>query len=72
MPWPERIYTRPYKLANSDEKVLIPKYYSTQMQVMVNALNDIQVVPNVVNGSNGIGVLMGNCLMFQRFPTHNG
>jgi hypothetical protein len=72
MPWPERIYTRPYKLANSDEKVLIPKYYSTQMQVMVNALNDIQVVPNVVNGSNGIGVLMGNSLMFQRFPTHNG
>jgi hypothetical protein len=72
MPWPERIYTRPYKLANSDEKVLIPKYYSTQMQVMVNALNDVQVGSNVVNGSNGIGVLMGNSLMFQRFPTHNG
>lgn len=72
MPWPERIYTHPYKLANSDERVLIPKYYSTQMQVMVNALNDIQVSPNRVSGSNGIGVLMGNTLMFQRFPTHNG
>ena len=72
MPWPERIYTRPYKLANSDEKVLIPKYYSTQMQVMVNALNDIQVSHNKVTGSNGIGVLMGNSLMFQRFPVHNG
>jgi hypothetical protein len=72
MPWPERIYTRPYKLANSDEKVLIPKYYSTQMQVMVNALNDIQVSRNKVTGSNGIGVLMGNSLMFQRFPVHNG
>lgn len=72
MPWPERIYTRPYKLANSDEKVLIPKYYSTQMQVMVNALNDIQVSANRVTGTDGIGVLMSNSLMFQRFPTHEG
>ncbi len=72
MPWPERIYTRPYKMANSDERVLIPKYYSTQMQVMVNALNDISVSANKVTGSNGIGVLMSNSLMFQRFPTHNG
>ncbi|MFT3700923.1 MAG: hypothetical protein QM802_01025 [Agriterribacter sp.] len=72
MPWPERIYTRPYKLANTDEKVLIPKYYSTQMQVMVNALNDVQVSPEQVTGSQGIAVLMSNSLMFQRFPTHNG
>jgi hypothetical protein len=72
MPWPERIYTRPYKLANSQERVLIPKYYSTQMQIMVNALNNIQVSPNRVNGSSGIAVLMGNSLMFQRFPVHNG
>lgn len=72
MPWPERIYTRPYKLANSDEKVLIPKYYSTQMQIMVNALNNIQVSANRVSGNDGIGVLMGNSLMFQRFPVHNG
>jgi len=72
MPWPERIYTRPYKLANSDEKVLIPKYYSTQMQVMVNALNNIPVSGNTISGSAGIGVLMGNSLMFQRFPTHQG
>ena len=72
MPWPERIYTRPYKLANSEEKVLIPKYYSTQMQVMVNALNDIPVSGNHITGSNGIGVLMSNTLMFQRFPTHDG
>ncbi|OQP66611.1 hypothetical protein A3860_13530 [Niastella vici] len=72
MPWPERIYTHPYKLANSNEWVLIPKYYSTQMQVMVNALNDMPVSANQVSGSNGIGVLMGNTLMFQRFPIHSG
>jgi hypothetical protein len=72
MPWPERIYTKPYKVANSTEKVLIPKYYSTQMQVMVNALNDMPLSTNKVTGKNGIGVLMSNSLMFQRFPTHNG
>lgn len=72
MPWPERIYTRPYKLANSEERVLIPRYYSTQMQVMVNTLNKMPLTANKVSGSKGIGVLMSNSLMFQRFPTHNG
>ncbi|MET0298975.1 MAG: hypothetical protein ABW036_04410, partial [Flavitalea sp.] len=72
MPWPERIYTRPYKVANSEEKVLIPRTYSTQMQIMVNTLNEMPVVSDKVTGSAGIGVLMANSLMFQRFPTHNG
>jgi hypothetical protein len=72
MPWPERIYTRPYKLANSDTSVIIPQYYSTQMQVMINSLNDMPFSDNRVSGTNGVGVLMGNSLMFQRFPTHNG
>jgi hypothetical protein len=72
MPWPERIYTRPYKLAHSDSAVLIPNYYSTQMQVMINVLNDLPVSGNRVSGSGDIGVLMSNSLMFQRFPTHNG
>src|SRR5579859_5690660 len=72
MPWPERIYTRPYKLANSDSAVLIPRYYSTQMQVMINCLNQMPISSNKVSGSPGIGVLMSNSLMFQRFPTHNG
>lgn len=72
MPWPERIYTRPYKLANSDEEVLIPGNYATQMQIMVNALNNIPVSENKISGSKGIGILMGNSLMFQRFPIHDG
>jgi hypothetical protein len=72
MPWPERIYTRPYKVAHSDSAVLIPKYYSTQMQVMINVLNDMPASTNHINGVNSIGVLMSNSLMFQRFPTHNG
>ena len=71
MPWPERIYTHPYKLANQKESVLIPNYYSTQMQVMVNALNDMPLSENKVSGNSGIGVLMCNSMMFQRFPEHN-
>ncbi|GAA4315394.1 hypothetical protein [Compostibacter hankyongensis] len=71
MPWPERIFTRPYRLPNSDSSALIPKYYSTQMLVMVNALNHVPLSDNKVSGAQGIGVLMGNSLMFQRFPTHN-
>lgn len=72
MPWPERIYTRPYRLANSNTSTLIPKYYSTQMQVMINVLNKMPLSSNAVSGKNNIGVLMSNSLMFQRFPTHNG
>ncbi len=72
MPWPERIYTRPYSVKGSDEKVLIPEDYATQMQVMINSLNKMPESKNQVNGSQGIGVLMGNSLMFQRFPTHDG
>lgn len=72
MPWPERIFTHPYRLPHSDSSVLIPHYYSTQILVMINALNKIPRSANKVSGTNGIGVLMGNSLMFQRFPTHNG
>lgn len=72
MPWPERIYTHKYKLTHGDSAVLIPKYYSTQIQVMINVLNEMPKSSNVLNGSHGISVLMGNSLMFQRFPDHNG
>ena len=73
MPWPDRIYEGLYKTsANSDQKERIPRFYSTQMQIMVNSLNQIPKSDNLVNGSSGIGVVMANSLMFQRFPTHGG
>lgn len=50
----------------------IPRHYSTQMQVMINTLNDMPVSADTVSGSHGIGVLMSNSLMFQRFPNHDG
>ncbi|WP_029906838.1 hypothetical protein [Prevotella sp. 10(H)] len=73
MPWPERIYEGLYRTsANSDKRERIPRHYSTQMQVMINSLNDMPLSDNKVTGSNGISVLMANSLMFQRFPTHAG
>ena len=73
MPWPNRIYQGLYRTsADSDEKERIPRFYSTQMQVMINALNHMPLSENRVNGSQGIGIFMANSLMFQRFPTHAG
>lgn len=73
MPWPERIYEGLYrKSKDSNERIKIPRFYSTQMQVMINALNKMPAVKNVVSGNHGIGVLMSNSLMFQRFPLHDG
>ncbi|MDR2362342.1 MAG: hypothetical protein LBD91_06390 [Prevotellaceae bacterium] len=73
MPWPDRIYEGLYKTsAESDTKERIPRFYSTQMQVMINTLNDMPLSDNRVNGSHGIGVLMSNSLMFQQFPIHAG
>jgi len=73
MPWPERIYEGLYKTCDTcDTKEHIPRFYSTQMQVMINALNDMPLSDNKINGSHGIGVLASNSLMFQRFPNHAG
>jgi len=71
MPWPDRIYEGLYRTcATCDTKETIPRFYSTQMQVMVNSLNSMPISKNRVSGSHGIGVLMANSLMFQRFPVH--
>jgi hypothetical protein len=72
MPWPDRIYQGLYQKANSNEKETIPRFYSTQMQVMVNSLNQMPLSDNRVNGTSGISVLMANSMMFQRFPMHKG
>ena len=67
MPWPARIYEGLYQVsADSEEKARIPRFYSTQMQVMVNTLNAMPLSTNKVSGSQGISVLMANSLMFQR------
>jgi hypothetical protein len=73
MPWPDRIYEGLYKTnPNSNEREQIPRYYSTQMQVMINTLNFMPLSDNMLSGTPGISVMMSNSLMFQRFPNHAG
>ncbi len=71
MPWPSRIYEGLYqKSMDSDEKGTIPRFYSTQMQVMINTLNKMPLSENRVSGSEGISVLMANSMMFQHFKAN--
>lgn len=72
MPWPDRIFDGKYYVSQtSDEKAPMPKSYSTQLLVMINSLNQIRTTQNQTSGTQGISVLMGNSLMFQRLPTHD-
>jgi hypothetical protein len=70
MPWPNRIYLGKFPVEGSTETQPISPEYATQMQVMVNSLNDMPLSKNKVSGTSGIGVLLANSIMFQRFPVH--
>lgn len=70
MPWPHRIYLGKFKVEGSNEKEPIAPSFATRMQVMVNALQKMPLSSNQINGCKGIGVLLGNSMMFQRFPVH--
>ncbi|HZL10359.1 MAG TPA: hypothetical protein VFC65_10205 [Prolixibacteraceae bacterium] len=72
MPWPDRIFEGKYFISKtSSERASMPRTYSTQLLVMINALNNIKVSENKTSGTQGISVMMGNSLMFQRLPTHD-
>jgi hypothetical protein len=72
MPWPDRIFDGKYFTSRtSNERSGMPRSYSTQMMVMINSLNDIKTSPNRTSGTQGISVMMGNSMMFQRLPTHD-
>ncbi|GAB3365233.1 hypothetical protein GCM10027566_35640 [Arachidicoccus ginsenosidivorans] len=72
MPWPSRIYLGKFQVEGQKEKQPIPPAYATQVQIMVNALQQMPVSENKVSGAEGIAVLLSNSMMFQRFPTHKG
>ncbi len=65
-PWPERIFGEKYPRGSGDAKP-IPPAYATELQVVMNALSDMNQ-PDVKwdCGTQGIGVLISDSLMFQR------
>jgi hypothetical protein len=67
MPWPNRIYNGKHKL-NKNSKTKKPFPYATQLQVMINALKHIPKSSNQLSGSQGVGVLISNSMLYQRTP----
>jgi len=67
-PWPERIFNGRYpKSAKPEQRQSIPPAYATELQVVMNALNDLkQERVKWDCGTTGIGLLVSDSLMFQR------
>jgi len=68
MPWPERIFNGKYPSEkDKGERVPISDAYATELQVVINALKDMNQRSNRWDaGTQGIGVVVGDSLMFQR------
>jgi hypothetical protein len=68
MPWPERIFNGDYPAENDPKRrVPIPNSYSTELQVVFNSLKDMkQSGVSWKSGSQGVGVMVSDSLMFER------
>jgi hypothetical protein len=67
-PWPERVFGGRYPAkAGEPERVAIPPRYATELQAVMNALNDMDQ-PQVEwdCGTEGVGVVVSDSLMFER------
>jgi len=67
-PWPERIFGGTYpRKGKPSEREPIPPAYATELQVVMNALNDMNQSRNLWDcGTPGLGVVVSDSLMFQR------
>ena len=87
MPWPERIFGGRYRISGEGTgEAGISEDYAAQILIMTGALQNMPGITPEVNaarngysgtasgpdGTAGISVLMGNSLMFQTFPAHDG
>jgi hypothetical protein len=67
-PWPERVFGGRYpRSAAPEDRKPIPPAYATELQTVFNTLNDMKQ-PQVAwdCGTEGIGVLVSDSLMFER------
>ncbi len=67
-PWPERIFSRRYpRNAPREKRQTIPNAYATELQTVMNALNDMNHERVEWDcGMRGIGVVVSDSLMFER------
>jgi len=65
-PWPERVFGGRYPRQGAERKGMPPPY-ATEVQTVINALNDLnQARIEWDCGSTGLGLLVSDSLMFQR------
>lgn len=67
-PWPERIFNGRYPhSAKPEDRKPIPPGYATELQTVMNALNDMkQKQVKWDCGTTGLGMLVSDSLMFER------
>ncbi len=67
-PWPERVFGGRYpRSARRDERKPMPPAYATEVQTVINTLNDMdQRRVEWDCGTTGIGLLISDSLMFER------
>ncbi len=73
MPWPHRVFNGVYPLeeGNAEKKGPMPAAYAVPLMASINALNDMdQKDIQRDMGSEGIGVIVSDTLMFQRVNPH--
>jgi hypothetical protein len=73
-PWPERVFRGRYpRSAPRDQRKTIPPAYATELQVVMNTMNDMkQDRVKWDCGTTGIGQIISDSLMFQRgAPIHS-
>lgn len=75
MPWPHRIFEKNYPAMQpvrpSTPRIPIPPEYETELQAVISAMGDMKQPADQVRwlsaGTRGIGVLVSDTMMFQRF-----
>ncbi len=73
-PWPERVFGGRYPAkARPEERQPIPPAYATELQTVMNALNDLdQRRVEWDCGTTGIGLILSDSLMFERGQPDEG
>lgn len=71
MPWPQRVfYGRHASATRPGRRESIPPDYETELQAVISALGDMNQPPDATRweacGTQGVGVLVSDTLMFQR------
>lgn len=75
MPWPHRIYQRDLPatqpVTDKTPRIRIPAEYETQLQAVFTAMGDMKQPPEkvkwIASGTPGMGVLVSDTMMFQRY-----